>query len=74
MNNSNNIESIKLEVGEERIIQVNAPVEAELKTNSGSIIRVTITPNNPLRITSQGDIIEVNINVTENSIKPLSAI
>ena len=74
MNNSNNIESLKLEIGEEKIIQVKVPVEAELKTNSGSIIKVTITPNNPLTIISQGDIVEVNLNVTENSIKPLSGL
>ncbi|KJG14531.1 hypothetical protein [Photobacterium iliopiscarium] len=66
--------SFQLELGKPGKIKVNAPCRFEIKMSSGSIIEGLITPNNPLTITSQGDIEDINVYIDENSVRPLESV
>lgn len=63
--------SFQFELGKPGEIRVNVPCRFEIKMSSGSLIEGLITPNNPLRITSQGDIEEVNVYIDDSSIKSI---
>ena len=52
-----------LEKGTPTVINVNTPFRFHLETAHGSIIKGHITPNNPLSITSQGDITNTMLHV-----------
>jgi hypothetical protein len=60
-------QSFELERGKPGVINVNAPCRFVLETATGSVIEGLITPNNPLTITSQGDITKVNVYSEEDS-------
>lgn len=68
------IQSFKTEPGKSSVINVNAPCSFYIETVSGSKIEGKITPNNPLTVMSQGDIININIYVEEDSIMELKVV
>ncbi len=55
--------SFTLPVGKEVTLKTNYPVEFEIITLAGSVIKATAMPNNPLKIKNGGDLRSINGNV-----------
>ncbi|MGR6858994.1 hypothetical protein ACU5EH_00855 [Aliivibrio salmonicida] len=72
--NSGEVSRSQFDIGKPKKINVNAACSFEIKTSSGSVIEGVITPNNPLTITSQGDLLDINVYITDDSIKALEVV
>ena len=59
-----------LEKGTPTVINVNTPFRFHLETAHGSIIKGLVTPNNPLSITTQGDITNAMLRMEATNHKP----
>ena len=62
---------LMLEQGTPTVINVSAPFRFHLETANGSVIKGHITPNNPLSVTSQGDITNATLRIEASNQKPL---
>jgi len=61
--------SFDLKKGVDNQLHINKPVKFMIKTAGGSIIKGTMTPNNPLIVNPADDIIEYKIEIDDDSSK-----
>ena len=65
---------IKLENGVPMSLTLNRPGRFEIQIKGGTTIQGIITPNNPLEITSMGDVENFTLLFDQDSLRPLGLV
>jgi hypothetical protein len=65
---------IEIPFGEEFTLEATFPIDFVITTSGGSVIKMTVTPNNPLKITRNSDITSIvgTVNPHDSDIRKIT--